>query len=59
MAWIITVDFTDGREQQAVKLATPSLGPAVESALHKMGLSSERVGSYQITVTQPGPGMRY
>ena len=54
MGWNVRVDFADGREPQAVHMNTPSLGPAVESALHKMGLSSERIGSYQITVEQKG-----
>lgn len=51
MGWFITVDFVDDRESLAAHIDTPSVGPAVESALHKMQISQERIGSYQITVT--------
>jgi len=52
MGWYITVDFgRDERETLIDHVNTPALGPAVESALHKLDLAGERIGSYQITVS--------
>lgn len=59
MAWHVEVAFAGDkweRETVATEVASPYLGPAVESALHELGVSTERTGSFQITVTQPRDG---
>jgi len=57
MSWSIQVDMVTedhGLQRHATKISTPAAGPAVEAALHELGFSDLRVGSFQITVTQEG-----
>lgn len=53
MSWHVRVDFADDRPRLEISVSTPMLGPAIETALHQLGVSEERTGSYQITITQP------
>lgn len=57
MSWKVEVAFGGDqweRKPLEKEVATPALGPAVESALHQLGVSDLRTGSFQITVTQAG-----
>lgn len=53
--WRIRIDNYEedhGLSHAETTVATPCAGPAVEAALHELGFSDRRVGSFQITVTQ-------
>lgn len=56
MQWELDILYYDEDQNKAMKSMeatskTPFLGPAIEECLHKLKLSGQQRGSYQITVT--------
>lgn len=57
MGWEIKVDYYEDEQAGPMQhdegeVNAPTLGTAVEQALHGMNLRDRRLGSYQLTVTR-------